>query len=236
VIIIPQAPYLPGFYISTENFNLLLKILISLVYVLVVISVNGSFLSVGSTTFIYLIHMTLLVTKEFFVETRNPQGNHRYKTINSFRRVKTIILEYRSVDILHQSMLKIVGFNFVPLHIVISNLVLLCNYVLVTQRDKMDGLVLAVLAVWSIGTGVFWCICLEFRRYIYSHGKRVLSSWKYNDWLSARNNKLMSRFRKSCRPFRINFESVYVMRRESPLKFLKGLSRGTFRVLLALRK
>ncbi|CAL8120990.1 unnamed protein product [Orchesella dallaii] len=62
----------------------------------------------------------------------------------------------------------------------------------------------------------------------YRLGQEVLYSWKFHDWGSSQNNKVMSKFRKSCKPIVVNYGNTYVIRsalESSPHHDRIGLAR-----------
>jgi len=232
----PRIRVSPASLIPREYFSLPLKIGVSFACTVSALAIHTNMLAVAQIIMMYVTHMTILVSREFFMEHEQLKGKHRYQTRNSLRTVKNIIVEYRSTEILHLNCMELLGFVMIPMHSIAANLVLFCNFIVITKRDEMNPFVLATLVTWSFGTGMFWYTVLELGRYIYTRGKKTLVSWKYADWGSRINDRIMSRFRKSCRPFMFQYGSTYVMSRRTPLKYLKGLTTGTFRVLLTLKK
>ncbi|CAL8121202.1 unnamed protein product [Orchesella dallaii] len=236
LVMFPRAPFLLGNIIPKENFILPVRIAFTILYLIVFLSINGNLLAVAFIVCIYLLYMTIFVTNEFLMVGIGAQKKQKYKTRNSLRAVRNIMVAYRTTEILHQNFLRTVGILFVPLHALTGNLVIFSNYVVITQSSEMNGWLSAMLFMWSLSAGIFWWAVLEIGRYISTRGSRVLSSWKLGDWGSPLNSKIMLRFGKSCRPLMLNYRSTYVIGRQSSIKFVKGITRGTFRVLLTLKR
>ncbi|CAL8132163.1 unnamed protein product [Orchesella dallaii] len=230
LILFPQAPVTIGFFIPDKYFTLPIRIFVSIAYITAIVLSAANLTAVLQIIIVYLIYMTILVTKEFRI-CGNARKPTVYLTTNRLRSVKNIMTEYRGTQVLHLNFLLIAGQFLVPVATVVTNLVIFCNYVVISQRNEMNSFVVAMLATWSVAASVFWCAILEVGRYIYGNGNKVLMSWKRTDWGSS-NNSLMNKFRVSCKPFMINYGSTFVIRRPTTLKFFKSLTRGTFRVLL----
>lgn len=55
-------------------------------------------------------------------------------------------------------------------------------------------------------------------------------------WKRSADRKYMSKFRKSCKPIYLGFPGFMTITHKSVLKYMQGIVRGVFRMLLALKK
>jgi len=148
----------------------------------------------------YGLRIFVFVLIELYIgrKVRNP-----YRKSNSLRKLHNTIIEYRCTQILLEQFMSIYGFLLVPTHSLMTKLVLFCNY-LAIRRNEMHISVVGMLAVWSIFCSLFWAILLQIGGYAHLSRKNVFYSWKVFDWDYSKNNKLMARFRRSCKPFMFN--------------------------------
>jgi len=231
----PRLPILMGYSVPEKHFTVLVRMFCTFTYSTNSFTIVANFMVIIVIVFMYFFYMTILVTEEFRTfGNGNNIVSHRYRTISLLRTVPYTILEYRSTQILHQSFLEIFGFMLAPIHSLCTTIVIFCSFVIISYRHEIHSSEIFVLLLYIVVGGSYWFVVLEFGGLIYSKGGQVLLSWSVNDWGSAYNNKLMTKFRKSCPRFRINYGSTYVIRRTSVLAFVRSLSRGTFRALLTL--
>ncbi|CAL8140111.1 unnamed protein product [Orchesella dallaii] len=158
------------------------------------------------------------------------------KRMSKFRDISVIQLNYRKFEMLQIKHLRLVCGTIIPLERVILNLALFCNFCLIAYKPLLAPINTGILLVWSVGGTVFALIGLTYCGALYNKGVKVLGSIKKKDWGSARNNKLIKMFVKSCIPIQIGYGRMYVLRKVNVLKFLRSLTRGTIRVLLMWKK
>ncbi|CAL8132165.1 unnamed protein product [Orchesella dallaii] len=230
-IIFPQVPVCFGNVIPPEFFTLPVRIVHTLYYVQMSTVIYANFAAVAAMIITYMFLMVPFMVNEF-----RMKGVKKYRTVGGFRTARNIMLEYRSIQILHLTFMNVIGNVLVPFHFVIMKLVLFCNVVVILYHNEMYPAVAAMLGIWSILCTVFWCVTLALGGYVFSKSLETTRSWKNWKWKSRFDGVIMTKFRKSCKPFMINYGNMYVIKRRSILKFMKGLTRGTFRVLLAIKK
>lgn len=148
------------------------------------------------------------------------------------RTPSNLILVYRSSQILQTQMLNIVEYIIVPSQAIVTNVILFSSVMLIKQGYRMSMASKGMLGSWGIICTIGWTVVLMIWGYMHWYGKKLLDSWKYHQWPTKRDRALMSKFRKSCKPLRMQFGRTYVIRRLSVLKFLRSISRGIFRALL----
>jgi len=229
----PKAPILLGNLIPDNYFNRPIRLLHTILYAHYFTVIYANLAVIGVITAICGTQMMSFVTNEFHVG-KTGKALSTYRTSNTWRRMDNLIIQYKSTQIIHEHFMKILGFLLAPIHAVITNLILFCNYIVIRHRHEVHPSLVAMLMIWSIFGTVFWSILLKIGGLAFLHGKKVLHSWMVHDWGTSFNNRLMMRFRLSCKPFMINYGSTYVITRVSVLKFLKGGTKGTFKILLTL--
>ncbi|CAL8132175.1 unnamed protein product [Orchesella dallaii] len=229
--IFPQVPVCFGNIIPTEHFTLSVRIVHTVYYTHMVTVIYANLSANAAIIIIYMTQMIPFVVNEFRLD-----GVKRYRTVAKFRTAHNLMVEYRSVQILHLAFMEIFGHILVPLHFVFMKLVFYCNFVVIRHRDEIHPAVVAMMLLWSIFGSLFWSIFLSLGGHVYAHSTVTRRSWKNWRWESRLDGVIIAKFRKSCKIFMVNYGNTYVIKRRSILQFMKGLTRGTFRVLLTIKK
>lgn len=196
-------------------------------YILIALLLNGALMLVVVTS--YLFYAANVLLKELTCGLRS------YRAWNRIRKVPNIFNVYRGLQIIHIECLSALGPMLVFWHgactytPVYANLVLICNW------SDVHVSVRILLLVVSVGASFMWLLILQLGNRFCNHGKSLLHSWRLHDWKSVANNREMRKFRKSCRLLLLCFNNTYVIRRITPFLYVKGIVRGTFRALLALK-
>lgn len=159
----------------------------------------------------------------------------KYMTHSAFRSVAHFPLEYRKSELLHLLAMKIFGIYFIPFQSLAMNFVLYTNFVLIRHWDRLDYGTRLLTFAWSAGIQTFWYFVLHFGERFYSYSKRNRVSWKFMATKDSQEAKYMSKFRKSTRPLGLGYDGYFIIKPLSVLKFVKGVVRGTIRVLLTLQ-
>ncbi|CAL8085918.1 unnamed protein product [Orchesella dallaii] len=228
-IVVPSTPILPTCLIPPDvKFGIILKMILLPFQMFVPLVVNGSL----SLTMIVIVVYTATVVPFFTNELRIGMG--QYKTKNSLRTPKNLMVTFRSFQLLHQTAMSCFGVFIVPCQTTFSNMILFSNFMFIRHRAEMQPETNCLLIGWSTICLLFWMLVLELGGRLHLRGREVLKSWKLHDFGDKSVNRCMSRFRTSCRPLAIQFGRTYVIRRLSVLKFIRGLTVGTFRLLLAV--
>ncbi|OXA47772.1 hypothetical protein Fcan01_17238 [Folsomia candida] len=179
--------------------------------------------AVGLTT-AYLAFMIPLHSTEFNLNL--PHGRD-YITIESFRTITRFPLAYRSYEILHRRAVPVLSPALIPLQSLIYNFSLFCNWMLLTHRDAMGVLRLAMLS-GEVCMITFWMGVLQIGGKFYADSLRNIESWKKMHGA----NKFFRKWRKSIKPLCISHEGYYSIKRLKVLKFGKGIINGTFNTLI----
>ncbi len=157
-----------------------------------------------------------------------------YLSSRQLRTPSNIILVYRSSHILISKILVVLEYMIVPTQTIVTNVTLFSSVMLIKHGDKMSMASKGMLGSWSVVAAVGWTLALWVPGYMHYFGKKLLNSWKYHKWTTRGDKAVMSKFRKSCKPFMIHFGKVYAIRRLSVLKFIRSISRGIFRTLMTV--
>lgn len=158
-----------------------------------------------------------------------------YKSISTLREPDTLMLAYRTSQVLHGKALSVVSFFLLPTQTIVYKMVIFTSYMMLKYGQEMDRTSIAKLIGWTALSGLFWGAVLVMGGNLHYHGNNVLLSWRYhNQWKDKFQKKIMNKFRKSCKPFQMNYGKTYVIKRLTVLKFMRSLSRGILKALLAL--
>ncbi len=124
----------------------------------------------------------------------------RHRTVAELRTPIYLSNLYREVQLVNKVFISVLGYVLVPTQTLITQLVLFVCYRMSKHRNKLGATVEMVM--------VSWVSVLELGGYLILNGENVLKSWKYQNWELGYNKKLMSKFRKSCKPIMINFKKT----------------------------
>lgn len=160
-----------------------------------------------------------------------------YKAASKFRNPPLFQIEWRTVQILMLNINDMFGILMVPIQCVILQLVVYCAVLLSRRCNDMHFTTIVMYIGWSIIFGGFWSMVLLGGGYLHYFTDKIVKSWKYHSWagLRSREKRIIAKFRKSCRPLAIAFETTFVVKRLSVLKFLRKLITCILRSLLTFR-
>jgi hypothetical protein len=125
-----------------------------------------------------------------------------------------------------------------PTHVLVEQLVIFSNVTMIREWTELDvySNSISVLAGATYVILSFWIIVLEVCGKGHSIGKKVLKSWRNLKFQSSSEAKYFHKVRKSCPVIYFGAPNTFRIRRKTFLNFVKGISRGTFRALIALKK
>lgn len=197
------------------------------------------------SVFTFTLYMNLVVLQAFcivcggtivrFIICELNLQRKNYKSVASVRLPEKLILVHRSAQVFLQAyVLPVLGYLLVPAQAMITHMVMFACFLLTKHGDKVSQTMKSVVISWALLAAITWIAILELCGFIHSGGVGLLKSWKYHRWSCRKDKKLMSRFRKSCKPIMIHYGRTYGIRRITVLKFVRGLSKGIFRTLLTL--
>jgi hypothetical protein len=161
--------------------------------------------------------------------------NKRYKTKSSLRSPKNLLLEYRILQTLHYNVNQVYGYTALPFNALIGQFVVFNIVTLIRNWADLDVYSIQVLGATSFIGGVFWSSVLEVCGQQDSLCKQVLKSWKNVQFHNSFEAKYFFKMRKACPIIQIGVPGTFAIKRKTVLSFMKGISRGTFRALMALK-
>jgi len=91
--------------------------------------------------------------------------------------------------------------------------------------------ILLLFFVLFLGIGIFLLlnVCADLHRI----SNKALVSMRKRNWARRKASLEMTSFLRSCKPISMGYGTAYVIRKKSALNFLKFVTRGTVRALLA---
>ncbi len=190
-------------------------------------------LNLAITSTVLLIHMiyfTVFYTKEFKL------GAKIYKTENRLRNSYNIRTMYRSFQLLHQNVLCFIGWVFAFSHFGFTLQPIIVNFVLIKYWKDINLFAKIPLVLISPAVVSTWMFTIQLCSSFFVDGKKSLKSWHLYDWGSKKENRVMRKFRKSCKPVLVCYGSMYQVKRITPFAYVKTIIRGSFKSMLALGK
>ncbi len=158
-----------------------------------------------------------------------------YKSIPALRSPDKLILAYRAAQILLGRTISVVSLFMFPTQCIVYKMVVFTSYMMLKHGNEMDTMSVFTLSFQAFLAAIYWSSTLVMGGNLHAQGKRILLSWKYhNKWPDRFTKRLMGKFRVSCKPFQLNWGKTYTIKRLTVLKFLRSLSRGILKALLAL--
>ncbi|CAL8072491.1 unnamed protein product [Orchesella dallaii] len=197
----------------------------------VILSICSLFSMCTSAILTYVAFLVPIQSKEFRVD-----NIHGQKSNDKLRTAKYLPKTYRCFELLTNFQNITLSQYLIPCQTAIMYLILFCNTMLIRRWEKLNAALRVSLILLSVLAMFLWGLVLKVFGRMDVWSQKTLKSWKDHNWGSVRDNKYMRKFRKSCRPLRIGYGRCYIIRPLSVLKFLKGISRGTFRALLLAMK
>lgn len=183
----------------------------------------------------YFIYFVPLVTREMYCSSNLELCSLlfiNYQTVPAYRRPRNIRKFYRLLEMTHRRILGFCSYVFIPLQTLALQLILFCTYVLFNHWKTLNRPATIQFFNWLVFATCAWSSVLQVSGMIYDHSRKTLLSWKLKNWGSRFENRLMSRFRRSCQPLTIGYGKTFVIKRLTVLKFFKAVIRGIFRTML----
>jgi len=186
-----------------------------------------------SNTFLTSIFHTMPI---YIRELRIGQNQNTYKMSNSLRTAANIRHVFRSLQIMVANGLCFLGIFFLISQATFTWVAVYTNFVLIRYWSQLHLVSKGMLLSWSLSFTGFWVVMLQYGKLLFTKGKRVLGSWKGNKWSSLKANRDMRRFIRSCQPITFSYGRQYVIKRVHLLLYFRGVTRATFKALLATKK
>jgi len=224
----PTSPHLPGSLLS-PNAHIFIRFPVMYLYPYYLIScMYLNCLLWVVVIFLYGAYIVPFVLLEFRL------GRKSYFAIDELRKPPMLLSAYRTIQVLQTIGLNPLGPCIIPTQAYFGQVIVFCAYMVFKHHDNMKRSLVIMMIAWACISAVFWSTVLLMGGYLHLYGKKVLESWKYHEWSSRTEGKLVTKFQKSCSPIMINHGKAYIIRRITVLKFIRGFTRGVFRTLLTL--
>ncbi len=184
--------------------------------------------------FMYIQFVIPIQAKEFRVSAHHIRGQRAIQILRTATHLPSM---YRCMEYLTNVQNDVLSPGLIPIQTVILYLVLFCNTMLIQHWNRLNITLRIAFIVVTITGVCMWSLTLRTMGMLHVWNKKTLGSWKKHDWGKRKDTIYMKKFAKSCRPLSIEYKKYYLVRPKSVLKFLRGVSRGTFRaLLLSLKK
>lgn len=185
----------------------------------------------------------MILTLPIFRDELGP--SRRQKLERPFRcsddlgkNVGNLSFVFRSFQLIGKDVSEIVG-PFIPLlHSMFGQLAISVGYTLIVGGDSVDGMT-TMLFVGLLGTAGFWICVIDAGARLPKASGKALIAWKTEAhlyWDSGQDRRYMGKFRKSCKPICIGYSGYIMITHRTVLKFVQGVIRGTFRIILTFKK
>ncbi|CAL8068416.1 unnamed protein product [Orchesella dallaii] len=191
---------------------------------------------------IYLVACTGIVVYSYYVTPFLVQDLRRrtntYGAKNPFRLPQSRKFQhvYRCLQLLQANVFGVIGIFVVILNASYMLAIIFCNVVMIRYWSDLEIVAKSALLIWTIFFTTFWCTVMELGRFYFLKGTKTINSWSGGDWGTPKQNKIMRKFIKSCKPIVIGYGKQFVLGRVSIITFFRGVGRGIFRALLTTRK
>lgn len=227
----PHMPPLLGYLIPKEDYTSRVQFFTTLFTTIGLgFQCHGLTLT-SSLNVIYNFYIPYILGKEL----RVGRPSSRYKAANKIRQPQNIRVVFRCFQIVHQNMFCWFGIFLMLINAgCMSSAVYIC-FVLLRFGTELRLLTKIPLLFAIVMISVTWSGVLEIGKHYHLNGKKVFGSWKRYDWGSKFENRVMAKFRLSCRPILLSYGKTFVVGPASVLNFSKGVVRGTMRCLLSTK-
>lgn len=227
----PTKPPFLGYLIPDVQFTLPVRVIVCAYHV------SGIWLLCHGLTFA----STLVIVYNFFVpyilgkELRVGRVKKCYQASEFIRIPSHIRTVFRSFQLLHANFICLAGLFLVLANAGCMSTAIYIIFVLINYGSNLGIVTKVPFIIASVLIMIVWSGILEIGKFYHIRCKKVFSSWKRYDWGSAKENKIMAKFRLSCRPIVLSYGKNFVIGPLSVLNFSKGVVRGTMRVLLSTK-
>ncbi|CAL8125323.1 unnamed protein product [Orchesella dallaii] len=228
IILLPNSSSQLG-SVLPSNTPSLIRFIVTYVYPChCLIIIHVALYIIACVGFLYGVIVVPFVIFEFHVDRK------KYLTLEELRKPYTLMKAFRMMQVMQDKLMHLVGIFLVPTQSFFGNLIVFCSYMIIKYRHEMNIATVGMMFVWSFMGFVSWGWILLVGGYLHLYRSRVLTSWKYHQWRTPQERRIMSKFRKSCKPIMIHYGKTYTIRRVSVLKFIRGFTKGILDALLTL--
>lgn len=225
----PRGVIFLGELIPEKYFYLSVKLMVILYHSYLLLVVHMSILLIGGAALVYAFYTVPIYVRELRL------GQRKYFTLPSLRTPENVRHVYRTLQVLQANILAVFGVFLVLNNAQCMITSLYANFVLIRYWSALETMSKGQLCTWSVLVTGYWCVILEIGRFFFERGTKVQGSWRGDKWGSRFENLQMKKFRLSCKPILLRYGTQFVIRRANVLVFMRGITRGTFRALLATK-
>jgi len=171
-----------------------------------------------------------------FVLKECHAGLKNYRSKDSMREVKNILLVYRTIEIIVKMWMDVFGHLFIPAQNLCGQIALVISYTLINTSHLLDSQALIPLVFIFLMSQLIWMSVLIFGGTLANKGVMVLGSWRFLKTKNSTEAKYIAKYRKGCNPLKIGLLGVFTIKRLTFPKYVYGLTRGIFRALLTFQR
>lgn len=222
-----SSPFFINYYIPDEYYTLPVFMWCTFVHISLAVLTCAIF---GLSSVFILstaVHLNYIIANDIRCMLRQP-----YRTTDSLRTGHNLRITYRSLEILHNLQMEISGILLYPMNWLMMKMVIVCGVSFIKYHKYMSPLVKWMVCGWTVTGLISWGFALEECGYMFQYCQRAITSWKYHDW--GKERKVMSKFRKSCRPMKVAYHKFFSIKRISVLKFFRSVAKSLFKAIVAL--
>lgn len=240
-IIYPIWPFYLTSEIPRRLFNATFYIGFGIIYGWAVTGIGLLILLGLFVVLFYYVHFIPILKNEFALG-REFQALGNRKSKDSLRQVDNFIKMYRALNIIIQVQNQCTSIGILPLQFCVWFLGMFCFLTLNQQWNYLGHVEKGVMMLFGLTYVLTWTTVLKLFGNISMTNRKTRQSWKSAEVqkiLSSdefKKRQYMKRFRRSCRPLCVGYGNFFVTKPVSVLNFLRMLSRGLLKSLIAARK
>lgn len=224
----PDLPDLFGYYLPLDKWYWFPLAYLFCPYISFIVITQ--FAITFSIAYYYGVVYVPLILKELCL------GRIRYRAVDTLRKPDNLIISYRMAQIVQQMINAVIGKLLIPTQATLTFSFVFGCCLIIKHKNELSAMAVITIVFWSIIPNIFWATFLCIGGYMHCQGKKILNSWRYDKWQTRKEKQLMAKRKKSCKPLTLNYETCFVIKNQSLLVFIRGLTRGLMRALLSIRK
>lgn len=176
-----------------------------------------------------MIFVFTVVTNDLTLSSRDTTG--------AKHSAEQVCHAYRCLQLIMQETAVVLGTSLPLLHAIWGQLAVSTGQGIIIGWQKMDGATITVFLGVQVAV-LYWVGFLAIAATLPKASEKCLLSWKtesHRYWGNGKDKKYMMKFRKTCKPLVAECQGHLKIRHETVLRFVQGVTRGVFRILLAVR-
>ncbi len=187
----------------------------------------------GALTFGFILAYMFYVTVIFTNELRLGNKQSKYKALNKLRdNSENLTHIYRCFQILNANTMCFIGQFVAFTHALLIVTPVWCIFVLFRYWNVLSVLTKGPMILGFPLSMGFWTFVLQLGKYLFVGSNKIMVSWSRAVYNDSKERKIMKSFRKSCRPVVICWGKNLVLGRMTQFNYIKGIMRGTFKILV----